>query len=129
MYEHVRYDLLADAEGEETQPALEDKTSSFYESELEQAFNFDSAFKYDAGVNDSKYRTDTNYNSAFKYSDDSHSREEKPSQSVVLNMSSEGEKFTAQDSHRVHTSCAVAITCWILTFLSYVFFIITSPVT
>ena len=129
MYDHVRYDLLADADGEESQPALEDKTSGFLENEPEQAFNFDSAFKYDAGVNDSKYRTDTNYNSAFKYSDDGLSREEKPSQSVVLNMSSEGEKFTAQDSHRVHTSCAVAITCWILTFLSYLFFIITSPVT
>ena len=129
MYEHVRYDLLADADGEESHPALEEKMSSFLENEPEQAFNFDSAFKYDAGVNDSKYRTDTNYNSAFKYSDDGQSREEKPSQSVVLNMSSEGEKFTAQDSHRVHTSCAVAITCWILTFLSYVFFIITSPIT
>ena len=129
MYEHVRYDLLADADGEESQPALEDKTSSFLENEPEQAFNFDSAFKYDAGVNDSKYRTDTNYNSAFKYSDDGHSTEEKRSQSVVLNMSSEGEKFTAQDSRRVHSSCAVAITCWILTFLSYLFFIITSPVT
>ena len=131
MYEHVRYDLLADADGEELQSALEEKEkpSSFLENEPEQAFNFDSAFKYDAGVDDSKYRTDTNYNSAFKYSNDVPSREKDPSQSVALNMSSDDGKFTVEDSRRSHTSCAVAITCWILTFLSYLFFIVTSPIT
>ena len=41
MYEHVRYDLLADADGEESQPAFEEKMSSFLENEPEQAFNFD----------------------------------------------------------------------------------------
>ena len=129
MYEHVRYDLLADADGEELQAAKEEKQTGFLESEPEQAFNFDSAFKYDAGANDSKYRTDSNYNSAFKYSGDGASKENNVSQSVALNISSDGEKFTVQESQRSHTSYVVAITCWILTFLSYLFFIITSPVT
>ena len=129
MYEHVRYDLLADADGEELQSTLEERTTGILENEKEQAFNFDSAFKYDAGVNDSKYRTDTNYNSAFKYSDNGSSQQNNSSQSVALNMSSDGEKFTVKESQRSHASCAVAITCWILTFLSYLFFIVTSPVT
>ena len=129
MYEHVRYDLLADGDGEELQCTKEEKQTSFLENEPEQAFNFDSAFKYDAGANDSKYRTDTNYNSAFKYSGDGASQENNVSQSVALNISSDGETFTVQESQRSHTSYVVAITCWILTFLSYLFFIITSPVT
>ena len=129
MYEHVRYDLLADADGEEQQCTKEEKQTGFLENEPEQAFNFDSAFKYDAGANDSKYRTDSNYNSAFKYSGDGASQENNVSQSVALNISSDGEKFTVQESQRSHTSFIVAITCWILTFLSYLFFIITSPVT
>ena len=130
MYEHVRYDLLADADGEEPQSILEERTTGLLETEKEQAFNFDSAFKYDAGASDSKYRTDSNYNSAFKYSDNGSSQPNNSSQSVVLNMSSaDGEKFTVKESQRSHASCAVAITCWILTFLSYLFFIVTSPVT
>ena len=126
MYEHVRYDLLADADGEEPEPTLEDRSNRTMEEE-EQAFSFDSAFHYDAGADDSKYRTDANYNSAFKYTNNGHS-EGNPSPSVALNMSN-GPKFNIEGSERSHTSCAITITSWILTFLSYIFFVITSPIT
>ena len=127
MYEHVRYDLLADADGEEPEPTLNEPRSNRITEEEQQAFSFDSAFQYDAGADDSKYRTDANYNSAFKYSDNGRS-EENTSPSVALNMP-KGEKFNVEGSERSHTSCAIMITSWILTFLSYIFFVITSPIT
>ena len=126
MYDHVRYDLLADADGEESDNVLEDRSNRTM-TEEEQAFSFDSAFQYDAGADDSKYRTDANYNSAFKYSDNGSS-EGNPSPSVALNMSS-GEKFRIEGSERSHSSCAITITSWILTFLSYIFFVVTAPIT
>ena len=126
MYEHVRYDLLADADGEGTDITLEDKPKGIMDDE-EQAFSFDSAFQYDTGVDDSKYRADTNYNSAFKYSENPDSRNTHQSPSVALNMSYE-EKFVPDIEYR-KTSYIMIITSWVLTFLSYVFFVITSPIT
>ena len=126
MYEHVRYDLLADADGEGTDINLEDKPKGIMDDE-EQAFSFDSAFQYDTGVDDSKYRADTNYNSAFKYSENPDSRNTHQSPSVALNMSYE-EKFVPDIEYR-KTSYIMIITSWVLTFLSYVFFVITSPIT
>ena len=126
MYEHVRYDLLADTDGEGTDITLEDKPKGIMDDE-EQAFSFDSAFQYDTGVDDSKYRADTNYNSAFKYSENPDSRNNHQSPSVALNMSYE-EKFVPDIEYR-KTSYIMIITSWVLTFLSYVFFVITSPIT
>jgi hypothetical protein len=127
MYEHVRYDLLADADAAESVPIESEPRSNKSTEEEEQAFSFDSAFDYDAGAVDDKYRTDANYNSAFKYSDNGRP-EGHPSPSVALNMSY-GEKFTIEGSERSITSCATMITRWIFTFLSYIFFVITSPIT
>ena len=127
MYEHVRYDLLADADGEESEPTMEDRPNRTLEEVEEQAFSFDSAFHYDAGADDSKYRTDANYNSAFKYSGNGPS-ERNQSNSVALNISNE-DKFILEEKNRDHASCGSMITSWILTLLSYIFFVITSPIT
>ena len=129
MYDHVRYDLLADADGEELHPLQEERPPGFLESEKEQqAFSFDSAFHYDKGADDSKYRTDSNYNSAFQYSNSGANNENQKSQSIALNITNEEQLGKLQSEH-THTSLSINIICWVLTFLSYVFFIITSPIT
>ena len=131
MYDHVRYDLLADADGEELHPLQEERPPGFLESEKEQqAFSFDSAFHYDAGADDSKYRTDTNYNSAFQYSNTNGANpENKEPQSIALNITNEDHLGKVHSEEHTHTSLGIIVICWVLTFLSYVFFIITSPIT
>jgi len=90
----------------------------------EQAFSFDSAFRYDTGEDFSKYRTDANhYNSTFSYSENPDSKNNQAS-SVAFNE----EKFVS-DIENAKISHLMMITIWVLTFLSYVFFAITSPIT
>lgn len=113
MFSDVKYSRLATA-GDGTDPTLEVKASEG------QAFSFESAFKYDAGPSSAKYRTDANFNSSFKYSGNAIAGRHDAS-SVALNIGNEMEQS--------RTSYGLLITTWVLTFLAYIFFVFTSPLT
>ena len=112
MFSDVKYSRLATA-GDGTDPTLEVKASEG------QAFSFESAFKYDAGPSSAKYRTDANFNSSFKYSGNPIAVRQYDS--VTLNIGNEIEQ--------TGTSYGLLITTWVLTFLAYIFFVFTSPLT
>ena len=124
MFENVKYSRLQDA-GYGTDPTLEVSASDG------KAFSFESAFKYDAGPNASKYASSSNYNSAFKYSGNAigHGGHHNHGQ-VQLDMSNgTNGAYMEEGYERNRPSLGMLLTTWVLTFLSYIFFVFTSPIT
>ena len=124
MFENVKYSRLAEA-GDGTDPTLEVRPSEG------KAFSFDSAFKYDAGVNSPKYRSTANYNSAFKYSGNAiPERNYNLSVRLDMSMSSRTDGAYMDESYEQNrTPYGLLITTWVLTILSYIFFVFTAPIT
>ena len=81
------------------------------------AFNFDSVFTFDEEQKNYGPRSKDNYNSAFKYS---NMEEGQQKDNLVLDID------LRQESK---PSTVLIITTYILTFLSYIFFAITMPIT
>lgn len=98
----VKYSLLS--------PDNPEAAASVKESES--AFNFSSTFTYDD-------KPDVKYKSAFSYSGEQ-------GRDCNINMDHMGHD---QDLTNYQQPVWLNITCWILTFLSYVFFVLTLPVT
>jgi len=122
MFDNVKYSRLPE-NGEGSDPTLEVSASNG------KAFSFDSAFKYDVGPKDSKYNSTSNYNSAFKYSGNAIGNNKNRS-SVALDMSNGTNGAYAEEGYeRNQTSWGLVLTTWVLTILSYVCFILTSPIT
>ena len=122
MFDNVKYSRLPE-NGEGSDPTLEVSASNG------KAFSFDSAFKYDVGPKDSKYNSTSNYNSAFKYSGNAIGNNKNRS-SVALDMSNgTNGAYTEEGYERNQTSWGLVLTTWVLTILSYVCFILTSPIT
>ena len=122
MFENVKYSRLPDA-GYGTDPTLEVSASDG------KAFSFDSAFKYDTGPTASKYASRSNYNSAFKYSGNAIAGRNAHGQ-VQLDMSNgTNGAYMEEGYERNRPSLGLLLTTWVLTFLSYIFFVFTSPIT
>ena len=122
MFENVKYTRLAEA-GDGTDPTLEVTSSDG------KAFSFDSAFKYDHGVKDTKYRSSANYNSAFKYSGNAIPKRHERSVGIDMASGMNGAYMDEDFYERSRTPYGLIITSWFLTFFSYVFFVFTSPIT
>ena len=81
------------------------------------AFNFDSVFTFDEEQKNYGPRSKDNYNSAFKYSN-MEEGQQKDNLALDIDLRQESKPSTV-----------LIITTYILTFLSYVFFAITIPIT
>ena len=122
MYENVKYDLIAEPIEETSEAALEGKQSD------SQAFSFDSVFKYEDEVNASNYRSVANFSSAFKYSE-SAPPGTYTSPSAPLDISYGPNRDLTYEQRRQSPSFIMMIICHVLTILSYVFFLLTLPIT
>jgi len=121
MFENVKYSRLQDTFGSD--PTLEVSASDG------KAFSFDSAFKYDDGPKSSKYTSRSNYNSAFRYSGNAIGGHHNHGQ-VQLDMSNgTNGAYMEEGYERNRPSLGLLLTTWVLTFLSYIFFVFTSPIT
>lgn len=91
-------------------------------------FQFDSAFTYDtADLSDIKrYGHKSNFNSAFRYSN-LNPAGGKQTGHLAVNIRDEDEN--AERERLAKPSTWMVLTSWVLTFLSYLFFIITAPIT
>ena len=122
MFGNVKYSRLAEA-GDGTDPTLEVNASD------NRAFSFESAFKYDSGVHASKYKSTSNYNSAFKYSGNAIAGRHEPG-AVRLDMSNgTNGAYMNEGYERNKPGYGLLLTTWVLTILSYIFFVFTSPIT
>ena len=122
MFGNVKYSRLGEA-GHETDSTLDITASNG------KAFSFESAFEYDTGPAASKYKSTANYNSAFKYSGNAIDRRD-PQGSVRLNMSNgTNGAYMEEGYERNRPSFGLTITTWVLTLLSFIFFVFTSPIT
>ena len=123
MFDNVKYTRLQDAGyGDSLEISASDG----------QAFSFDSAFKYDSGPNASKYASRSNYNSAFKYSGNAIGGRNTHGHNgqVQLDMSNgTNGAYMEEGYERNRPSLGLLLTTWVLTFLSYIFFVFTSPIT
>jgi hypothetical protein len=119
MFENIKYTRLQDA-GHGTEENVSDGN----------AFSFDSAFKYDSGPSASKYNSRANYNSAFKYSGNAinHGRHEHGQVKVDMSNGTNG-AYMEEGYERNRPSIGLFLTTWVLTILSYIFFVFTSPIT
>ena len=81
------------------------------------AFNFDSVFTFDEEQKNYGPRSKDNYNSAFKYSN-MEEGQQKDNLALDIDLRQESKPSTV-----------LIITTYILTFLSYIFFAITMPIT
>ena len=81
------------------------------------AFNFDSVFTFDEEQKNYGPRSKDNYNSAFKYSN-MEEGQQKDNLALDIDLRQETKPSTV-----------LIITTYILTFLSYIFFAITMPIT
>ena len=81
------------------------------------AFNFDSVFTFDEEQKNYGPRSKDNYNSAFKYSN-MEEGQQKENLALDIDLRQESKPSTV-----------LIITTYILTFLSYIFFAITMPIT
>ena len=111
---NVKYSKLTDLEADDGSAVLEIKAKD----KTEETFNFDSIYDYDEEAK-KKYGTGKNtFNSAFKYTNMTPGR---PRGHLAVNVNEEAEKVVA--------STTVLVTSYLLTFLSYIFFVLTLPLT
>jgi hypothetical protein len=110
----VKYSRLSALDEDDGSSVLNIKATK----KKEPTFNFDSIFTYDQLPGSKKYVGAKNtYNSAFKYTNMTAGRQ---SGHLALNMRSDNE---------LPTSMAMVITSYVLTFLSYLLFALTVPIT
>ena len=122
MFENVKYSRLTE-NGGGSDHTLEVSASDG------KAFSFDSAFKYDVGPKDAKYNSTSNYNSAFKYSGNAiGNKTNRPSVRLDMTNGTNG-AYAEEGYERNPISWGLLLTTWVLTILSYVCFILTSPIT
>ena len=111
---NVKYSKLTDLEADDGSAVLEIKAMT-----TEETFNFDSIYDYDE-ESKKKYGTGSKntFNSAFKYTNMTPGR---PRGHLAVNVNEDTEKYLSSPS--------VVATSYLLTFLSYVFFVLTLPLT
>merc|ERR1711953_1322842 len=111
---NVKYSKLTDLEADDGSAVLEIKAMT-----TEETFNFDSIYDYDE-ESKKKYGTGSKntFNSAFKYTNMTPGR---PRGHLAVNVNEDTEKYLSSPS--------VVATSYLLTFLSYVFLVLTLPLT
>ena len=111
---NVKYSKLTDLEADDGSAVLEIKPRD----KNDETFNFDSIYDYDEEAK-KKYNTGKNtFNSVFKYTNMTPGR---PRGHLAVDVSEEKEM--------AKPSTTVVVTSYILTVLSYIFFVLTLPLT